>query len=339
MGQLHEFIRALGHWASKTPPIPEESEQGLERLQAVLLAESQLSVNYLVLIFSSCAIATFGLLSNSAAVIIGAMIVAPLMLPIRGLALGALGGNIKLTRAGFISIFVGTFCAVSLSCFLGWLVGLPTLGSEILARTQPTLLDLGIALAAGCIGAFAKVRKGLSDTLAGVAIAVALMPPVCVIGLGIAQGNRQIALGAFLLYGTNLLGITLACMVVFLLTGFVSFTRARNALLWTGLFTSLLLVPLSISFTQLLTQARLQNSLQKILSRGTVTFKKAKLLDSQINWLTRPPTATLQVVSTAPIFSNQVRLLEEFVAKQTGQYFTFVLQVNRVDEVRSSDEQ
>lgn len=89
-----------------------------------------------MLILGSCAIATLGLLSNSAAVIIGAMIVAPLMLPIRGLAFGALEGNVVLFRKGLIAVAVGTLLAMVLAWFLGYLVRLPAYGSEVLAIRQ-----------------------------------------------------------------------------------------------------------------------------------------------------------------------------------------------------------
>lgn len=118
------------------------------------LEESSLSITYLVLILGSCVIATFGLLSNSAAVIIGAMIIAPLMLPIRGVAFGALEGNVILFRKGLTAILVGTLLAIALAVFISYLVSFPVFGSEIISRSKPTLLDLGIAITAGGIGFF-----------------------------------------------------------------------------------------------------------------------------------------------------------------------------------------
>lgn len=99
-----------------------------------------------MLIVGSCTIATFGLLFNSAAVIIGAIIVAPLMLPIRGLAFAALAGNVVLVRKSVTAIVTETLIAIVLACLIGSLVGLPEFGSEVLARSEPTLLDLGIAI-------------------------------------------------------------------------------------------------------------------------------------------------------------------------------------------------
>jgi uncharacterized membrane protein len=130
----------------------------LQQFQADLLAESIPDPTYLILIVGSCAIATFGLLANSTAVIIGAMIIAPLMLPVRGLAFGALQGNILLFRQGMIAVVGGTLLAVAIAYVFGILVRLPSYGSEVLARSAPNLLDLGIAVAAGGISGYAKVE-------------------------------------------------------------------------------------------------------------------------------------------------------------------------------------
>ncbi len=312
----------------------EVAPQDLQQMQIGLLEESTFDINYLVLILGSCVIATLGLLSNSAAVIIGAMIIAPLMLPIRGLAFGALEGNIVLFRKGLIAIVVGTLLAIVLAWFLGSLVRLPELGSEVLARSKPTLLDLGIAVAAGGISGFAKVQPKVSATLAGTAIAVALMPPICVIGLGLSQANWSLSLGATLLYLTNLLGITLSCMLTFLLAGYTPLHRARKALSWTLVFTTILLIPLGVSFVELTRQAQLEASLKKALLNRTITFQRVDLIKSDTNWLTEPPEIRLTVRSSEALTSKQVRLLEEFVEKEMGQPFTLIFEVSQVEEVR-----
>lgn len=306
----------------------------LEQVQTELLAESTPDLSYLVLIVGSCAIATFGLLSNSAAVIIGAMIVAPLMLPIRGLAFGALQGNVILFRKGLMAVVIGTLLAVTLAWCLGVLVGIPSYGSEILSRSEPTLLDLGIAVAAGGISGYAKIQPKISGSLAGTAIAVALMPPICAIGLGLAQANWSLSLGATLLYLTNLLGITLSCMLTFLLTGYTSLNRARQPLIWTLAFTGLLLIPLGVSFAELVRQAQLENSLRRALLDRTITFQRVQLIQSHTNWLTKPPQVRLSVRAKEPVTPKQVKLLEDFVTKEMGQPFTLIFEVGQVEEVR-----
>ncbi|MEG4032387.1 DUF389 domain-containing protein [Microcoleus sp. S36b_A4] len=300
------------------------------------MEESTLDINYLVLILGSCIIATFGLLSNSAAVIIGAMIIAPLMLPIRGLAFGAVEGNVLLFRKGLVALAVGTVLAIFLACFLGALVQLPDFGSEVLARSKPTLLDLGIAIAAGGISGYAKVQPKVSATLAGTAIAVALMPPICVIGLGLSQANWSLSLGASLLYLTNLLGITLSCMLTSLIAGYTPLHRARKALFWALALTAILVIPLGVSFAELIEQAQLEVSLKRALLNRTITFQRVELIKTDTNWLTKPPEVRLIVRSSEALTPKQVQLLEAFVEKEMGQPFTLIFQVSQVEEVRRS---
>jgi uncharacterized hydrophobic protein (TIGR00271 family) len=309
----------------------------IQQLQTELLAESTLDFSYLVLVVGSCAIASFGLLSNSTAVIIGAMIVAPLMLPIRGLAFGALQGNITLFRKGLIALTVGTLLAVLMAWGLGMLVRLPSYGSEILARSEPNLLDLGIAVAAGAISGYAKVEPKISGSLAGTAIAVALMPPICVIGLGLAQGNWSLSIGASLLYLTNLLGIALSCMLTFLVAGYASFRSARKPLIWTLALTGVLLIPLGVSFARLIRQTQLETSVKRALLSKTLTFQKLELLRTETNWLVNPPQVRLNVRAKEPVTPRQVQLLEEFIQREMGQSFTLIFEVGQVEEVRRSD--
>jgi uncharacterized hydrophobic protein (TIGR00271 family) len=305
----------------------------VEQLKTELLEESTPNLTYLILIVSSCAIATFGLLTNSAAVIIGAMIIAPLMLPIRGLAFGALAGNVRLFRLGLIAVVIGTLLGVAIACSLGSLVGISNFGSEVLSRSKPTLLDLGIAVVAGGISGYAKLQPKISTSLAGTAIAVALMPPVCVIGLGLSQANWALSQGATLLYLTNLLGITLACMLTFLAIGYSPLKTARTPLIWALTLTGALLIPLSVSFSQLVRQARLESSLKKVLVNRTLTFQRVNLVKSDTNWLTKPPQVRLSVRAKEPISPKQVRLLEAFLAKEMGQSFRLIFEVSQVEEV------
>lgn len=235
---------------------------------------------------------------------------------------------------GLIAIVVGTLLAVALASLLGSLVGLPEFGSEVVARSKPTLLDLGIAVAAGGISGFAKVEPKVSATLAGTAIAVALMPPVCVIGLGLSQADWSLSLGATLLYLTNLLGITLSCMVTFVITGYTPLHRARKALGWMLGCTAILLLPLGISFVQLVRQAQLEASLKQVLLNRTVTFQRVEIINSDVNWFTDPPQVRLSVRTSGDLTPKQVRLLEEFVAKEMGQHFTLIFQVSQVEVVR-----
>ena len=326
---LKKLVRLFNIFSKNSP-----DSIKLQQFQWELIEEAKLDSTYLILIVSSCIIATLGLLANSVAVIIGAMIIAPLMSPIRSLAFGALEGNISLFRRALISILIGTALAIFLSSCLGYLSGISTFGSEILSRSKPTLLDIGVAIFAGGISSYAKIQPKISNTLAGTAIAVALMPPLCVIGLGLSHGNWLLSFGSLLLYLTNLLGITLSCMVTFSIIGYAPFNQARQALIIASILTGFLLIPLGISFVDLVKQNRLETNLKQVLLKRTITFQRVELIKSEINWLTNPPEVRLIVRSLQVITPKQVQLLEEFVEKSMGQPFSLIFEVSQVQEIR-----
>lgn len=303
-----------------------------------LLEESDLSWDFIVLLLGSCAIATFGLLSNSTAVIIGAMLIAPLMLPIRGAAFGIIEADHQLIRKSITTLVSGTAAAILVSMLIGITSGITQYGSEVHGRSQPTLLDLGIAVTAGALAGFAKVEPKLSSTIAGTAIAVALMPPICVVGLWLAQMNFTLGVGAMLLYATNLFGITLACMVAFMLAGYSPFTQARRPIELTLFFTVLLVIPLGASTFRLIRQNQLELNMQKALLDRTLTFQRLTLIHMETNWLPNPPEVSLVVYATEPVTPKQVQLLENFLGEEMGSPFKLVFTVSQVKEVTSDPE-
>ncbi|HBE19691.1 MAG TPA: DUF389 domain-containing protein [Cyanobacteria bacterium UBA11149] len=313
-------------------PTTEEWQQ----LHRELSIDASWSLNYVILTISACLIATFGLISNSTAVIIGAMIVAPLMLPLRGLAFGALEGDFHLFGKALSAIAGATILALTLSWLTGFLVGIPEYGSEVLSRTQPNLVDLGIAVVAGGIGGFAKIRERISDVLAGTAIAVALMPPLCVVGLSLSQGIWSFSLGAFLLYLTNLLGITLACMVVFIAAGY---TKVSHALGWTVGLTFLLILPLGASFFRLVKQSQLEATIKDTLIKRTVTIGQpnVQLISTKVNWTTKPPTVYLNVQTEKKITPKQVELVQEFISREMKQSYRLIFFVSEIHQVTAED--
>ncbi|WP_017720565.1 DUF389 domain-containing protein [Kamptonema formosum] len=317
------------------------SPEALEKLRQNLLEDSQPDLNYFALTISACLIATFGLLSNSAAVIIGAMIIAPLMLPLRGLALGALEGDVVLFRKSLISVTAGTGIAIALSGLVGRAFNLPAseFTPEILARTQPTLADLGVAVAAGAISGFAKIRPKISDALAGTAIAVALMPPLCAVGISLSQAYWAGSWGAFLLYLTNLLGITLACMLVFIWGGYyLEGSKLGRALGWILALTGILIVPLFLSLWALLTKAAVQATLKEKLLRETITVgQQVDLMKPiEVDWNKHPPEIYLSVRAKTPVTPKQVSEVEDYLYRKLGRRFSLVFQVSQIKEIRST---
>lgn len=309
---------------------PQASQAMIEQMRHNLLAEGYLSKNFLILTVSSCLIASFGLLSNSTAVIIGAMLVAPLMLPLRALAFGALEGDPDLFRRSLVALITATLISFTLAVIVGKLSGFQEFDSEVLARTRPNLIDLGIAVVAGGLSGFSKVQKGINDAVAGTAIAVALMPPLCVIGLTFSQGLFVLSQGALLLYLTNLLGIVLACMIVFILAGYAQLGRALG---WTLLLTTFLVIPLGLSFFKLLLQSQIEYAIKRKFLEDTFTGRRVELVRSRIIWEVDPPKLYLSVRADQPITARQVGLVEAFLNQALDQNFALTLEVDPVETV------
>lgn len=172
-----------------------------------------------VLLLLAGVIATAGVVSDSTATVIGAMIVAPLMTPILGAALALVLARRGAMARSLVYVVGGALLVVA----IGYLAGaIDPLGmtsdtnSQIAARTSPRLIDLIAALATGSVGAFALVRSDVSDTLPGVAIAISLVPPLAVVGLLLEAGRWSEAFGALLLFGTNVTAIIATGTVVLL---------------------------------------------------------------------------------------------------------------------------
>ena len=188
-GFLSDFInRISGEWRLNL-----ETQVPREELYRIRIASSKPSLGFFVLLICSAVIATLGLLSNSTAVVIGAMIVAPLMDPILSLAFGLTISDNKLVKRSAITVAIGVAVVVITAWILTSMIGPAEVNREITSRTAPTLIDLGIATAAAVAGAFTITRDRLSNSIAGVAIAVALVPPLCVTGIGLSLGQGIVA--------------------------------------------------------------------------------------------------------------------------------------------------
>ena len=177
---------------------------------------------YYILLTVSAGIAAFGLLANSPAIVIGAMLVSPLMTPIFGIALALSRGDFRLLRQALVAEFGGVALIIAFSALLGLLPFALEVTPEMLARTRPTLIDLLVATLAGLAGGLALVDERTSPALPGVAIATSLTPPLAVCGLSLAFRAYDGAWGAFLLFFANFLAILAVGAVTFNLAGFVS---------------------------------------------------------------------------------------------------------------------
>jgi uncharacterized hydrophobic protein (TIGR00271 family) len=196
----------------------------LERDDRVALADrinqsTPAHTDFVVMMTLASVLASLGLLQGSTAVVIGAMLVAPLMGPLLGAGLAVVQGNLRLFRDASIAIGVGIGIGFAVSLLVGLLNPGYESSLEIEARGKPDLLDLGIAFASGMVAAYAQGRPNVASTLAGVAIAAALVPPLAVVGLALTGGYPVIAGNAAILLMTNLVAITLGAGLVFRLLG------------------------------------------------------------------------------------------------------------------------
>ena len=181
------------------------------------------TINFAVLLALATVIATYGVITDSTAAVIGAMIVAPLMTPIMATGAAVSMGASRRATSSITLVALGVFGVIALAMVLtaivpGQLISL-TQNSQITSRVSPSLLDLLIALAAGAAGAFAIGRQEIADSLAGVAIAISLVPPLCVVGITLCHGGFIEAGGAFLLFLTNFIATLVAGTVMFGLMG------------------------------------------------------------------------------------------------------------------------
>ncbi|HSG35329.1 MAG TPA: DUF389 domain-containing protein [Sphingomonadaceae bacterium] len=241
--------------------------------------ECHMSARYIFMLAMSACIAMLGLLLSSPAVVIGAMLLSPLMGPIIGLGFALATGDYPWMRQAAISLAYGTAIAVLLTALLVVLSPYQTVTPEIAARTRPNLFDLGVAFFSALAGAYAMIR-GSEGTVVGVAIATALMPPLAVVGFGLATWNGAVFWGALFLYVTNLLTIALTAWLMAKLYGFRSRFSERQTLFQSIAIIAVfvgLAVPLFFSLNQIVWETR---STQKIRNEILDVFVTRSVIDN-----------------------------------------------------------
>ncbi len=237
------------------------SEERFRELFLALRDDARLDGTFVLLMTLATVLASLGLLMNSASVIIGAMLLAPLMAPIVSLSMATLRWDGPLLTSAARTIGVGVLCVLLTSSLLALIYPFHPLTDEMLARLNPSLPDLGVAIASGLAAAVAKSLPRIAQNLAGVAIAVALVPPLSVAGLGLGWGDLAQAAPAFLLFVTNLAGIVMAAALSFVALGFSPLHRSTRSLAMMALAVVLVAVPLSLSFSRILHHQHVRESL------------------------------------------------------------------------------
>ncbi len=273
-------------WNALNASLPKATQEEQLEIYRGVHRGARPDVDFFVMIGLATLIATFGLLLDSGAVIIGAMLVAPLFTPLIALCLAIAQGNVRLLRLAVEAVLKGVALAIGLAALIT-AISPPTEPTvEIIARIEPGFLDLFVALASGAAGAYAVSRKDVATSLPGVAIAAALVPPLSVVGVGLTMGDLRIAGGASLLFAANLIAIALAGAITFLLLGFRPDPRGgrethlRRSLLTTILLFLIIIIPLTAIFIQSANRTRLE---QTIIAEVDNQFKSYAGIERAVN--------------------------------------------------------
>lgn len=283
-------------------------------LKRNIIEDSDFTKETMFILICAMIIASIGLNTNSVAVIIGAMLISPLMSPIQSLGLGLSNGNLKRV---YVSLFrLGIFILISVvsSTFYFLVSPINDATPQILARTYPTLWDVLIAIFGGTAGVIAKTEEDGGNVVPGVAIATALMPPLCVVGFGIAHGNLKIFLGAGYLFIINVFFIMIATLVGLIVYSGNIFEAGHKISIKKQIIfyivSLIIIIPSIYTATTLVQDIARENSLKKFISGE---LKNHYVFDNSIN--KKDKTVTLKIVGDA--FKKQdIEKLE----KQLEQY-------------------
>ena len=253
---LKSLSRSRQEW------LPRLSPADYADLVQSLRRGSKFSIDFMVMLGLAAAIATLGLLQDSAAVVIGSMLLAPLMTPMVGAGLALAQANQRLAKSSLEAIVYGFLLTLGISMVVAYITPGEEITLQVMARVDPNLLDLGIALLSAAAAAYAMARPSLTGAVAGVAIATALVPPLCSAGVAFAYGFVLHGFGASVLFLTNLVAIVLSAAVTFRLMGVTAGHYASAERRWVFRATMALatvIVVLAIPLTQ---------SLEEQIDRG-----------------------------------------------------------------------
>ncbi len=322
---LHRLRHRLGRWLDLTIPQMARSER--IKLYEKLQSGSEWNFDFMALIALSTAIAALGLLQNSSAVVIGAMLVAPLMTPILGAGLALVQGNSPLLHSAGRAILFGYLVALLIGFLLGNLFHIPQLTEQLLARGGPTLLDMGVGFLSGVAAAFCLGRPGLLAALPGVAIAAALVPPIATTGVCLALGEGDNAWGAALLFGTNVVAIILGAAMSLYAIGVRGRSGAASHQRWVRYsFLALMLGAVTLAFplgSGLISQlsggvaGRVPSELETRLAERLNDLPGARLVDL-VDPRDEKNVVEFEISAPRPLSDALVRDLAQIIHDQMG---------------------
>lgn len=279
--------------------------------------ECKLSARYLLMVSMSAGIAVLGLLQGSAAVVIGAMLLSPLMDPIMGIGFALAVGDFKWLKQSARALAIGSLFAIVFCALVVFLSPIQSITSEIAARTRPSLFDLGVATFSAVAGAYAMIR-GREGTIVGVAIATALMPPLAVVGFGLATLNWTVFSGALLLFITNLTAIALTATAMARIYGFSSSlsekqTQLQGLLIFAAFVA--LAIPLFLSLRQIVWETNASRQMNSVVEQ---VFGGDALVDNLVPNYQSEPIRVTATVLTPEIIGDAERRTTEAIARALG---------------------
>ena len=267
--------------------------------------EGQVTKSYMLMCGLSAGIAALGLLQSSTAVVIGAMLISPLMGPIASLGFGFASFDGHQIRNSIKVIAMGAAIGIMTGVLLTWLSPIRNATPEIIARTEPTLLDLAVAVFSGIAGAYATVQQK-GATAIGVAIATALMPPLATVGYGLGVANMTFAMGAFLLFLTNLAAIAFSFALVARLSGAarpIANVEIAPRYVMAGLAAfAALATPLGVTLYRVTTEAKAQATVRRLLAQE-LKLRPVNIAQLEVKWPLRG-TPTIDAVVVSPQYTN-----------------------------------
>ncbi len=307
---------SVGYLSRSIPFFSHASQEQYARLFANLREESKTSSTFMILLIFATMIATFGLFINSSSIIIGAMLLAPLMQPIVSLSMGVLRQDSALLSGGLKTIFIGVLAVLITAALISFFTPIERLTTEMAGRLSPTILDLFVAIVSGAAAAYAKSNEKILGSLAGVAIAVALVPPLAVAGIGIGWADWHMFSTAFLLFITNLVGIVLAAALTFVVLGFSPIHVARKGILISMFIVAVVAIPLYSSFTKMQEDIRIQ----QILSNLTFNVGQHDVKLSHIELIHRKNVNEIrcEVIATGVLKKEEKQRLKEVIEQTIG---------------------
>lgn len=273
--------------------------------------------DFYILCFFSSVIITLGLIIDSAAVVIGGMLIAPLVWPIFLMSLAILMGRGKIFEKSFFTFIKAVVIIFSVALVIGFFLPHINSGQEIISRTHPTLYELFIALASGFVGAFVISYPKLGNAMAGVVVAAALVPPLAVTGLAVSQNDIEAAGGSLLLFLSNLVAIIFAAGVLFLLAKFRGPSTLegkevrRSNIRWFVLMFLIVLIPLFFITTRTITEEKRSKVVREVLE---VELPDAKVSDLEIKEIDRILHINVTIRSDQSISKSQVSELTEYLS-------------------------